>query len=275
MSRETEGDYEEEQLEPPEGPEIEAGPRRSLSLGFLAMLPLIVAYEWARGFAQEGRRNAAEALLSLILLPFGDYQRPVRWSLLALLALSAWAITRHRGSRARVGIARVFLEGLLAALFFGPLLVGLTSLAGDVWPPLDVSWDPTLDPPGLARAAIAMGGAVWEELAFRVGLYSLLFLVARRVLSRVTGGEGTSRWPAEAVALIGSAAAFAAFHFRELTDWLYPGGLAWDMASFTWMFLAGILLGVLFRWRGPGVAAWCHALFNLALLIGIDPDVLQ
>ena len=75
--------------------------------------------------------------------------------------------------------------------------------------------------------------------------------------------------------MVGSAAAFAAFHFGELTDWLYPGGLAWDTASFTWMFLAGILLGVLFRWRGPGVAAWCHALFNLALLIGIDPDVMQ
>jgi hypothetical protein len=225
--------------------------------------------------ARDGRRNAAEALLGLVLIPFGDFQRGARWTLLGALFVCAWAITRYRGTRARIGVARVFLEGLIAALFFGPLLVGLMSLAGDVWPPLDASWDPTLDPPGLARAALAMGGAVWEELAFRVGLYSLLFLLARRVLRWAAGGEGVSRWVAEAVALFGSAAAFAAFHFRELTDWLYPGGLAWDVASFTWMFLAGILLGALFRWRGPGVAAWCHALFNLALLIGIDPDVLQ
>ena len=39
--------------------------------------------------------------------------------------------------------------------------------------------------------------------------------------------------------------------------------------------LAGILLGLLFRWRGPGVAAWSHGLFNLALLLGIDPDVVS
>ena len=37
---------------------------------------------------------------------------------------------------------------------------------------------------------------------------------------------------------------------------------------------AGILLGLVFRLRGPGVAAWAHGLFNVALLVGVDPDVL-
>ena len=34
-----------------------------------------------------------------------------------------------------------------------------------------------------------------------------------------------------------------------------------------------ILLGLLFRWRGVGVTAWTHGLFNLALLLGAGPDV--
>jgi hypothetical protein len=38
--------------------------------------------------------------------------------------------------------------------------------------------------------------------------------------------------------------------------------------------LGGLALGLIFRWRGPGVAAWAHALFNVALWIGIDPDVI-
>ena len=89
------------------------------------------------------------------------------------------------------------------------------------------------------------------------------------------GLESAARWCGEALGLALSSVAFAALHFRAYTGWLWDGGLDFDPASFTWLFLAGILLGVLFRWRGPGVAAWSHGLFNIALLLGIDPDVLS
>ena len=68
--------------------------------------------------------------------------------------------------------------------------------------------------------------------------------------------------------------AFAAVHLEVLASHLGPGGEPYDPYVFLWRLLAGILLALLFRWRGPGVAAWCHACFNVALLLGAGAEVL-
>jgi hypothetical protein len=52
-------------------------------------------------------------------------------------------------------------------------------------------------------------------------------------------------------------------------------GEPFDSSTFTWRFLGGCLLGALQRWRGLGVVAWTHALFNLAMLLGAGPAELQ
>ena len=78
---------------------------------------------------------------------------------------------------------------------------------------------------------------------------------------------------AELWGLLGSSALFACAHLAAFTAWLGPGGESYNGSVFTWRLLAGILLGLVFRWRGPGVAAWAHGLFNLALLVGAGPDV--
>ena len=87
--------------------------------------------------------------------------------------------------------------------------------------------------------------------------------------------EGAARWGAELVGLLGSSVAFAAFHLEVAVAWLGVGGEEFHPAVFTYRVLAGVLLGLLFRWRGPGTAAWAHGLFNLALLLGASPDVFR
>ncbi len=120
----------------------------------------------------------------------------------------------------------------------------------------------------------AVCGAAWEELVFRIFAYGLLFLAARRLALFAGQGERAARWTAEGVGLIGSAALFAAFHLDLFSSWLGSGGEEFRAAAFTFRFFAGILLGALFRWRGPGVSAWSHGLFNLSLAIGVTPAVL-
>ena len=175
----------------------------------------------------------------------------------------------------REAVAREWLEGLVVALTLGPALVLLTAAAAG-WSDhgLDVAWDSSREPAGLAFASYLFGGAVYEELLFRIGLYGLFFWTSLRVARLVGLPESPARWSAEALALSGSAVFFAAFHFQRFTRWLWDGGLDYTPASFAWMVFAGLLLGLIYRWRGPGVAAWAHGLFNLALLVGIDPDVL-
>jgi hypothetical protein len=259
-----------EELAHPPLPERDA--LTGASLGFLALLPLLGCYEWAVAESGGARRNAAEMLLSLGLSGLGPLAHEARWAALAAGALAAYGLTRRRGLALGAGVARIVLEGLLAALLLGPLLVLGMALTGVGR--LDVSWTPPA-PPGLERAALAAGGAAYEELVFRVGCYGLVYLLARRTARALGVGAAVAAWCGEALGLAASALAFAALHFRAFAGWLFAGGRALDPASFTWLALAGMLLGILFRWRGPGVAGWCHGLFNLALLVGIDPDVLS
>ena len=113
-----------------------------------------------------------------------------------------------------------------------------------------------------------------EELCFRVGGYGILYLVARAALAGLGAQGRLGDAAAEGVGLLGSSLVFAAAHLRRFTAWLGPGGAEFDPTRFTWLVLAGILLGLIFRLRGPGVAAWAHGLFNVALLVGVDPDVI-
>jgi hypothetical protein len=162
----------------------------------------------------------------------------------------------------------------VVALTLGPALVGLTALAARWKDRLDVAWDSSRAPQGLAVAGFVFGGAVYEEFVFRIGLYGLFYWTLVRVARALGAGDGPGRWLADGSALAGSAIFFAAFHFRRFTHWLWDGGAEFSGALFVWLACAGLLLGLIYRWRGPGVAAWAHGLFNLALLVGVDPDVL-
>jgi len=262
------------ELEPDE---VAASRRRAalsgLALGWLAMAPLLCAYEWGLFQSAHAPRNTGERLLLFAFEPLGDGERFARWILVALSLCAAAAVTRARGVSVRAGVSRVVLEGVAYAVLLGPALVGLLALGSHWLPKLDVAWKP-IGPPPLAAAALLFGGAAWEELCFRVGGYGITYLLARTALGAIGMGERGSAWAAEAVGLAASSAIFAAAHLRRFTGWLGPGGAEFDPALFTWLALAGILLGLLFRWRGPGVAAWAHGLFNVALLAGVDPDVL-
>ncbi len=240
--------------------------QKSLALGFLAMLPLVVAYELATD--RLATRNAAEALLSLPLAPLGDRASLARRVVLGALAL--FALTRTFG--ASIGllprVARIVLEGALSAALFGPILVLLLALLGADPPRLD----PVASVPTLALAGLVCGGAAFEEIVFRVGVQSLSYLLAIRSLRALGAGERPARIVSEVLSIGVAGLVFAAAHLATFLAPLGAGGEPFDPHVFTWRAVAGMLLSALFRWRGPGVAAWSHALFNLALLLGAGPD---
>lgn len=251
------------------------GDLSGLAIGWLAMLPLFLAYEFGLSETAGVRRNAGERLVFLALDPLGDVVTYVRWFVLAAGGLAAWLFVRSRGEESRNGVARVTLEGGVLAVALGPVLLGALLLLERWVPRLDASWDPAGRVPELDGAALVFGGAAWEELCFRVGGYGLVFVVVRVVALAFGLGERAASRSADALGLFGSSLLFAAFHLAAFTSWLGHGGAEFDPALFTWLLLAGILLGLVFRLRGAGVAAWTHGLFNLFLLLGVDPDLLQ
>lgn len=245
------------------------GVERTVALGWIAVLPLVVAYEIALARSPGAPRNTAEYLLSL---PFEALlSRPAvgRIGLEALATvLAAWALFQAELGLVR-RILRVVLEGLVAAVVLGPLLLVLLNVM-EVAPP--AIGRPT-SVPGPASVALLMGGAAFEEVVFRLGLLAALYLVARATAEWFLGMPRAARVVAEITALVGSAVVFAAAHLDVAVGLIAAGGEPYDGARFAWRAAAGLALALLFRWRGMGVAAWCHALFNLALALGAGPGV--
>ncbi|MCB9915690.1 MAG: hypothetical protein H6828_11155 [Planctomycetes bacterium] len=251
-----------------------AGHVRSLSLGLVAMAPLLVAYEVALDTGAAAQRNLAEQALLRGLAPLGALL-PAARALLVVAAVAAALVVCYRRRVALVpSVGRIVLEGAVAAVVLGPLLALAMRLFGGLPPELQ----PRLGATGvldLGGAARLLGGAAWEELLFRVLCYGGLFLLARRVLEFFGAHDVLARGLAEGVGLFGSSLAFAALHLEAASRWLGPGGESWSAPVFLWRSLAGILLALLFRWRGPGVAAWAHALFNVGLALGAGAGVLS
>ncbi len=256
-------------------------PRRGLCLGFLAMLPLFFCYELAQNSPSIQARNLAEVLLGMSFEALGPSARYVRRALLVLAAGVAWWSLRARAVRLWPALARVWLEGSLGALVMGPLLIASARSAESWFGRADLSWDPGPSVPELAQAGLVAGGAAWEELVFRVGVYGAvaavlgrLFALAKAPSARARPLGRSAQLGAHLGAGVCSALAFTAFHLRSVRALFGSSGNGLEPALAWWTFSAGLALAGLFFWRGVGVAAWTHALFNLTLWVGIDPDQL-
>lgn len=249
-------------------------PRTGLAAGWLAMLPLLAAYEWGLAATGGARRNVGERLVLLALEPLRAELVWMRPSMILVAALGAWLVLRAARVRARSMVARIVLEGLIAAVVLGPLLVlGMLALGGAVPRPDALPPGPGSAPP-LGAAALLVGGAAWEELCFRLGGWGLCTAIVGASLRASGASEAWTARAGDAAGLLGSTALFAVAHLARFTAPLGAGGAPFEPGHFTWLCLAGMLLGLVFRLRGPGVAAWCHGLFNLGLYLGVDPDVL-
>lgn len=246
---------------------------RGLPLGFLAMAPLWIAYEVAQARLGGNLRNAAEVMLTYPLRPSLDGLPWLRRGFLGLFTVLALVHCLRRHLELGPMLLRVVGEGLLGALALGPLLVFLMGRFGDALPPL-----PKLGAEAVGDttfALFAFGSAAWEEIFFRIGVFALLFLMARELCHFVGLAPLGVRIGAEVLAGIGSSLLFAAYHLSGALGWLGVGGEPFRPALFTYRLLAGMLLVVLLRLRGPGVAAWSHGVFNLALCVGAGPAVFQ
>jgi hypothetical protein len=252
-----------------------------LAPGLLVAAPLFLAYEW--GLATAGAsvgRNGSEMLLGSALRALGERESLARWAVLLVVGGVAWFRVHRRGVELGREFLRTLGEAVVAAILLGPVLIGLVSLfeispiAGDLGAGTIGAGAPP-PAPSLPLASRLLGAAIWEELLFRVVCYALLYLVTVRLTRFFALTERVGVLLGDLVAILGSSCLFAAFHLELFTRPLGMGGEVFDSRIFLWRLLAGILLAGLFRWRGLGVAAWTHGLFNLALLLGADPEVFR
>jgi membrane protease YdiL (CAAX protease family) len=100
------------------------------------------------------------------------------------------------------------------------------------------------------RDAVAYFGAgIYEELLFRLILLSGLWWLLRYFW--------TASWKSLATAMLASSLLFALAHY------IGPGGEEVKGFSLVFRFLAGVFFGVVFVYRGFGIAAGSHALYDI------------
>ena len=104
------------------------------------------------------------------------------------------------------------------------------------------------------RLMLSLGAGLYEELLFRVVLVTALAFLARRVL-------GLGVWTAGALAAVIGAFLFSLIHY------VGPYGDPFQLASFTFRFIAGLVFSVLYLLRGFGITAWTHALYDVLVLL--------
>lgn len=230
------------------------------------LLPLVLIYEigsavhFAGSTPGEHETVAAYRIIYDIFGLFGVSGLYLPGVLIVVVLLMWHLFTRDSWQVHAGVIAGMTIEALLWTL---PLLVvgqiANRLITGDPAPAAAVLAAADLQAqPWTARAVLAIGAGVYEELVFRMVLIAAVHLLVVDLM-------GSREFAGRAIAIGVAAAAFALYH-----DVRTPGGGidAWPLLFY---FSAGVFFGAIYVWRGFGIVVATHALYDLAVLVLLRP----
>ncbi len=228
---------------------------RSATYGFLAALPLLVLYELLIVFANRSAvaqvRVSSEMWLKQLLLVVGDHGLIAFGVAIVVAGIAVFWRDRKKNIPFR---PRYFLWMLLESAAYAVVIALLVANLVQAILPMLAQAAPT---EGLAmKLALSVGAGLYEELLFRVLLVGMLFWALRRIMG--------SRALAYAIAALVGAFLFSLMHY------VGPLGDPFQPDSFLFRMFFGLALNVVFLWRGFGVAAWTHALYDVMVLVLLD-----
>lgn len=216
------------------------------SLVFL--IPLIVAYEvGTRYFTTAVRHGHEQQIIAFTMLQdffrlFGVHGQHLPAIAVATILL-AWHLARndkwHVNLSTLMGMAA---ESMLLSL---PLIVLSREIAR--YFPLTALHSSSRD-----VIVMSMGAGIYEELVFRLILFSVLSLILKDTV-RLSKG-----WSHLWVVAI-SALAFSAYHYLSPVE-------RFQWRPFVFRTLAGIYFGIIFLLRGFGITAACHSAYDILIL---------
>lgn len=224
---------------------------RSATYGVLSTIPLFVLYEAMIVAVNTGTsapvRVGAEVWLKELLAMTGARGGLLLVLIAALSSVAAYVVDRNRTIPVRgryfVGILAesavyAVIVAILVSNLVGALFAVAPPLEGDLW----------------TQLALSVGAGLYEELFFRVLLVGGMALLFYPFFENPKA--------AYLLAAILGAVLFSLAH--------YVGSLGdpFELPSFTFRFAFGLALNVLFLWRGFGVAAWTHALYDVMVVTG-------
>ncbi len=224
-------------------------------------LPIFVAYHIAVVFMKV--RNATDWVTGLLLRLVENDKSIYLGVTLAIGIVFALAFTvAGRGQAfaprkfvqvAFEGVAYAVMMRVVGAQVVGRLLASVLK-----------------DDNAVVQFVMSLGAGFYEELAFRVVLFAcgakLLVWTFASERVAVVGVGRPARLSLVAVAItlvwaLASAAIFSGVHY------IGPLGDKFELASFTFRAVLGLMLTLIFVFRGFAVAVWAHALYDIWVLL--------
>jgi len=220
------------------------------------LFPLLLVYEvgvlWLGGEQSESLRNGADCWMRGALQTVG-----ISHVWLLPVAVTSSLLLWQAASGKPWRVSPETWVGMLAESFlFAFLLViigQMQGLAFKQWEagPTDMTAaDMTAT---VSRGISFLGAGIYEEVLFRLCLLPVCYGAWRLLM--------LPHKPAAALAIIVTSLLFAAAHY------VGPAGEPFAAFTFTFRAIAGLFFAILFVLRGFGIAAGCHAIYDL--LVGI------
>jgi hypothetical protein len=228
-----------------------------------ASAPFFIAYELGVIFLlphqapEDQVRNGAEKVLHDLTMLIGNrhvgYLLPVVVGLVLLYVLHRRDLAEQdkakggsKGKRPLWGGFRfsywptIYLEGLILALPLGLLAQQLPQVLSTGGSPASSL---------LFRLTTMCGAGAWEELLFRLFLFTGLYYLGHKLLT-------LEKLPAGILAAVVSGVIFSAFHFLGGAD-------GRGFTFFVFASLAGVYLAAICHFRSFGVAVAAHAIYDI------------
>jgi hypothetical protein len=225
---------------------------RSPHYSLVFAIPLLIAYEGLALFLNHsdlyGIRNSADAFLKLFLAYMGIHG----FFGFGAAMIVALILFRVGGGGPRFGSIRMqvlvwmLAESVVYSLVFGAAVGAVTRLLLAQSFPLSRS----------AQILVSLGAGIYEEFVFRVLLLAVLMFLLHDLLR-------LQQRAAYGVAAVLGAVLFSAFHY------IGPFGDPFQIPSFVFRFMAGLILTVLYFARGYGITAYTHSFYDLWITFGV------
>ncbi|MEX0720508.1 MAG: CPBP family intramembrane glutamic endopeptidase [Balneolaceae bacterium] len=224
----------------------------NLLYSFLVSLPLFLLYEALILISQPESeyivRISVDVWIKTLFTYFGV--NAVSFSLLLVAIAGLFILYKERARLRTIRFSYfpvLLLEATLYAIIVAIISQSLVSFVINL-----TASDPINGLTITQKIALSLGAGLYEELFFRVILVSLFILLFTKFFGK--------KWAGITASVVLAALLFSAVHY------VGSMGDAFTMGSFLYRFLFGLILNGIYVWRGFGVAAWTHAIYDIMVI---------
>jgi membrane protease YdiL (CAAX protease family) len=217
-----------------------------VSLAFIA--PMMLIYEI--GVWKLGVQNGADEWMVKILSMM-DFRLHIFLPLSMAAILLGWHHLTHHPWRFSIGVlSTMAIESLLLAVCLRMILV----MQSTVMLQISAGGPPAPAMADRFREMVSyLGAGIYEELLFRLILITAIVWTIRLWLP--------DKRKSMVLAVLASSLIFSLAHYIGVA------GYQFDWFSFSFRFIAGLFFAVLFIYRGFGITAGAHALYDISVVI--------